>query len=52
MLASFFQDGSDENALQVSTEMANRMSLFYAYPTPFLKTLSDATGKFFSDVRY
>ncbi|XP_065062160.1 CYFIP-related Rac1 interactor B-like [Rhopilema esculentum] len=42
-------DGSEENCLQVSTEMANRMSLFYAYPTPFLKTLSDATGKFVSD---
>ena len=37
--------------MEVSTEMANRMSLFYAYPTPFLKTLSDATGKFVSDVR-
>lgn len=27
------------------------MSLFYAYPTPMLKTLSDATTKFVSEVR-
>jgi len=32
----------------VSTEMANRMSLFYAYPTPLLKSISDATTKFVS----
>ena len=40
----------DENDVQVSNEMANRMSLFYAYPTPMLKTLSDATSKFVSEV--
>jgi len=39
---------ADDQA-QVSTEMANRMSLFYAYPTPMLKTLSDATSKFVSE---
>ncbi|XP_046857170.1 LOW QUALITY PROTEIN: CYFIP-related Rac1 interactor B-like [Xenia sp. Carnegie-2017] len=39
----------DENDVQVSNEMANRMSLFYAYPTPMLKTLSDATSKFVSE---
>ncbi|XP_065843117.1 CYFIP-related Rac1 interactor B-like [Oscarella lobularis] len=33
----------------VSNEMANRMSLFYAYPTPVLKTLSEATAKFVED---
>lgn len=50
---SFKQDSgvsaADDQA-QVSTEMANRMSLFYAYPTPMLKTLSDATSKFVSEV--
>jgi len=30
--------------------MANRMSLFYAYPTPLLKVLSDATSKFVTEV--
>jgi F0F1-type ATP synthase membrane subunit a len=40
----------DESDVQVSNEMANRMSLFYAYPTPMLKTLSDATSKFVSEV--
>ncbi|XP_066914598.1 CYFIP-related Rac1 interactor B-like [Clytia hemisphaerica] len=39
---------ADDQA-QVTTEMANRMSLFYAYPTPMLKTLSDATSKFVSE---
>lgn len=38
-----------EDQAQVTTEMANRMSLFYAYPTPMLKTLSDATSKFVSE---
>jgi len=38
-----------DDQAQVSTEMANRMSLFYAYPTPMLKTLSDATSKFVSE---
>eukprot|EP00128_Syssomonas_multiformis_P008907 Colp12_sorted_trinity150504_noHs@33408 len=33
----------------VRDELANRMSLFYAYPTPMLKTLSDATAKFVSE---
>jgi len=41
---------SEDDQAQVSTEMANRMSLFYAYPTPMLKTLSDATSKFVSEV--
>jgi len=33
----------------VTTEMANRMSLFYAYPTPLLKSISDATTKFVTE---
>lgn len=39
----------DNEGIQVSNEMANRMSLFYAYPTPLLKTLSDATSKFVTE---
>ncbi|NXA50257.1 FA49A protein, partial [Nothocercus julius] len=35
---------------EVSNEMANRMSLFYAEATPMLKTLSNATTKFVSEV--
>lgn len=31
---------------EVSNEMADRMSLFYAHATPMLKTLSDTTTKF------
>ena len=40
----------DNEGIQVSNEMANRMSLFYAYPTPILKILSDATSKFVTEV--
>ncbi|EDQ90006.1 uncharacterized protein MONBRDRAFT_35147 [Monosiga brevicollis MX1] len=40
--------GEEEEAV-VSNEEANRMSLFYAYPTPMLKTVSDATTKFVSE---
>lgn len=35
--------------LIVNTEMANRMSLFYAHATPMLKVLSEATSKFVQD---
>lgn len=35
--------------LLVSTELANRMSLFYAHATPMLKVLSEATSKFVRD---
>lgn len=40
-----------ENTAQmlVSTELANRMSLFYAHATPMLKVLSEATSKFVRD---
>lgn len=41
---------TDDEEVVVSNEMANRMSLFYAYPTPLLKTLSDATTKFVTEV--
>lgn len=37
------------NNLLVSTELANRMSLFYAHATPMLKVLSEATSKFVDD---
>ncbi|XP_031560851.1 protein FAM49B-like [Actinia tenebrosa] len=40
---------TDDTEVVVSNEMANRMSLFYAYPTPLLKTLSDATTKFVTE---
>lgn len=46
-----FQDGMNEQA-NITTEMANRMSLFYAYPTPLLRTISDATTKFVSSVSF
>lgn len=35
---------------EVNNEMANRMSLFYAEATPMLKTLSNATMNFVSEV--
>jgi len=35
---------------EVNNEIANRMSLFYAEATPMLKTLSNATTKFVSEV--
>lgn len=35
----------------VSDEEANRMSLFYAYPTPMLKSVSDSTGNFVKENR-
>uniref|UniRef100_A0A3Q0SKT6 Family with sequence similarity 49 member A, like n=1 Tax=Amphilophus citrinellus TaxID=61819 RepID=A0A3Q0SKT6_AMPCI len=36
---------------EVNNEMANRMSLFYAEATPMLKTLSNATTKFVSEMK-
>ncbi|XP_064604138.1 LOW QUALITY PROTEIN: CYFIP-related Rac1 interactor B-like [Liolophura sinensis] len=36
------------NCTEVTNEMANRMSLFYANPTPMLKALSDTTTNFVS----
>ncbi|PIK55821.1 hypothetical protein BSL78_07309 [Apostichopus japonicus] len=43
------QESSGDMSLAVNNEMANRMSLFYAQPTPMLQTLSDATTKFVSE---
>eukprot|EP00045_Choanoeca_perplexa_P001098 m.17997 g.17997 ORF g.17997 m.17997 type:complete len:325 (+) comp10729_c0_seq1:108-1082(+) len=40
--------GEDE-AVVVTNEEANRMSLFFAYPTPMLKAVSDATTKFVNE---
>lgn len=39
---------SDDNAV-VNNEEANRMSLFYAYPTPMLRTVSESTTKFVTE---
>eukprot|EP00054_Salpingoeca_dolichothecata_P004380 m.30417 g.30417 ORF g.30417 m.30417 type:complete len:322 (+) comp14551_c0_seq1:91-1056(+) len=39
----------DDDETIVSHEEANRMSLFYAYPTPMLKAISDATTRFVTD---
>jgi len=38
-----------DRTLDVTNELANRMSLFYAHATPMLKTLSDTTTKFVSE---
>jgi len=34
--------------LSIRDELANRMSLFFAYPTPMMKVLSETTVKFLS----
>lgn len=39
-----------EGENEVNNELANWMSLFYAEASPMLKTLSDATTKFVSEV--
>ncbi|KAK2164120.1 hypothetical protein LSH36_68g03023 [Paralvinella palmiformis] len=43
--------GGDEydSGLEVNDDVANRMSLFYAQPTPMLKVLSDTTTRFVSE---
>lgn len=40
----------DGDVKEVSTELANRMSLFYAHATPMLRVLSDAVSQFVSEV--
>jgi hypothetical protein len=35
-----------DNNVNIGNEVANRMSLFYAQPTPMLKVLSDSTSHF------
>jgi len=37
-----------EMNIKIRDELANRMSLFFAYPTPMMKVLSDTTVKFLS----
>ena len=34
----------------IEDELANRISLFYAYPTPMLKTVTDVTALFVAKV--
>lgn len=48
IFSSYFHQLDIEN--EVNNEMANRMSLFYAEATPMLKTLSNATMHFVSEV--
>lgn len=48
VFSSYFHQLDIEN--EVNNEMANRMSLFYAEATPMLKTLSNATMHFVSEV--
>jgi len=43
------QDTVDDD-FDVTSAMANRMSLFYAHATPMLKVLSDTTSRFVSEV--
>eukprot|EP00730_Choanoeca_flexa_P003097 TRINITY_DN11288_c0_g3_i1.p1 TRINITY_DN11288_c0_g3~~TRINITY_DN11288_c0_g3_i1.p1 ORF type:complete len:325 (+),score=91.98 TRINITY_DN11288_c0_g3_i1:85-1059(+) len=42
-------NSGDEDSVVVTNEEANRMSLFFAYPTPMLKAVSDATTKFVNE---
>eukprot|EP00058_Branchiostoma_floridae_P024414 XP_002609904.1 hypothetical protein BRAFLDRAFT_90713 [Branchiostoma floridae] len=48
---SQYKDGVG-SVFEVSSEVANRMSLFYAEATPMLKTLSEATTRFVSECRH
>lgn len=41
-----------DNDLNISNELANRMSLFYAHATPMLKILSDAVSKFVANNKH
>jgi len=36
--------------IKIRDELANRMSLFFAYPTPMMKVLSETTARFLSNV--
>lgn len=36
--------------LTIRDELANRMSLFFAYPTPMMNALSETTVKFLNEV--
>ena len=35
----------------INDDLANKMSLFYAYPTPLLRTVIESTSKFMKNVR-
>ena len=37
--------------IKIKDELANRMSLFFAYPTPMMKVLTDTTVTFLNSVR-
>lgn len=41
--------GQGLNLSSISSDLANRMSLFYAHATPMLKVLSEATSRFVED---
>jgi len=43
------QDPASDDSAVVNNEEANRMSLFYAYPTPMLRCVSEATTKFVTE---
>ena len=45
-------DSDEETLLRLDHQTANSMSLFYAYPNPMLKMLSEATSKFVIEVSY
>jgi len=44
-----WQETVDDD-FDVTSAMANRMSLFYAHATPMLNVLSDTTSRFVSEV--
>jgi len=41
-----FANETDLKTAMIEDELANRISLFYAYPTPMLKTVTDVTALF------
>lgn len=42
-------DSEDEVVCQLDHQTANKMSLFYAYPTPMLRVVSEITSKFVTE---
>lgn len=44
--------GVNSSTSDLPDDIANKMSLFYANPTPMLNTLSGATEKFIQEVCY
>jgi hypothetical protein len=41
-----YNNQTDLKTAMIEDELANRISLFYAYPTPMLKTVTDVTALF------